>query len=297
MNVEQVTVIGAGTMGNGIAHCMAQYGHTTTLYDLNRKLLDKAFVVINNNMDRQIQKGILTAQQKEASLNRIQLTTDSAKAYSQADLIIEAVSEKIEVKKSVLNEVIQYKPSHCLVASNTSSLSITALAAHLPFPEQYAGMHFMNPVPMMPLVEIIAGFHTAKETVKTLQIISKKIGKTPIVVQDSPGFVANRIVLPMINEAIETLQQNISGVREIDQIMKLGMGHPMGPLQLADFIGLDVCLAILEVLHEELGQDKYAPAPLLRKMVVAKQLGKKSGIGFYNYQTDSKNPPVAHQFQ
>lgn len=297
MAIQHITVVGAGTMGNGIAHCFAQNGFSVTLCDPNQQQLHSAIDNISKNLDRQVKKGTLTTDQKVASLERIQTSTDPVLAYPQADLIIEAVPEKLMVKESVLGQIAQYKKDNCIIASNTSSLSITALGAMTSTPEQVIGMHFMNPVPMMPLVEIIVGHCTAKETVTTTAAMAQQIQKTPLIVNDYPGFVANRIALPMINEAIEALEQGVGGVSEIDQIMKLGMGHPMGPLQLADFIGLDVCLAILEVLHQELGKDKYAPSILLRKMVLAQHLGRKTGIGFYDYQEDTKNPQVAAQFQ
>lgn len=296
MTFNRITVVGAGTMGNGIAHVFAQHGFNVTLCDPNQAQLDFALETISKNLDRQLQKGKLTQESKAASLNNIETSTHPKLIFPHSDLIIEAVPENISIKREVFKQIGTYKSKHCLVASNTSSLSITALGAMTQTPEQFIGMHFMNPVPVMPLVEVIVGHRTAQKTVDAVVALSQKINKKPFIVNDYPGFIANRIALPMINEAIEALEQGVGGVLEIDQIMKLGMGHPMGPLQLADFIGLDVCLAILEILHKELGKDKYAPSILLRKMVLAQHLGRKSGIGFYDYQSDIKNPTIAPQF-
>ena len=295
MNIKQISVIGAGTMGNGIAHCFAQHGYQVTLLDNDAQQLDTALATISANLQRQVRKDKIQEVDKIASLGRIKTTTSPLKAFENANLIIEAVSENKAVKKMVFQEADQIKSKDCVLASNTSSISITALGALTSQPQQVIGMHFMNPVPMMPLVEIIVGHDTDATVVQQITELSHAIGKTPLVVQDAPGFVANRILMPMINEAIETLLQGIGGVTEIDQIMKLGMGHPMGPLQLADFIGLDVCLAILEVMHQEFGKDKYAPSTLLRKLVAANHLGRKTGIGFYDYRKDPKNPTVAPQ--
>lgn len=297
MNIQQITVVGAGTMGNGIAHTFAQHGFSVLLYDTARAQLDKALQTIAKNLDRQLQKGKISEALKIECLNKIQTTTEKEQAFSQADLIIEAVSESQVVKKQVFEDIERSRKDNCILASNTSSLSITALGTLCKNPSKVIGMHFMNPVPMMPLVEVIRGHDTAPEVVETICQLSKQIHKTPLIVLDAPGFVANRIAIPMINEAIETLLQGVSGVEEIDKIMKLGMGHPMGPLQLADFIGLDICLAIMEVLHQEFGQSKYAPSVLLRKLVAAGHLGRKTGIGFYNYTKDLKNPSVSGQFQ
>jgi 3-hydroxybutyryl-CoA dehydrogenase len=267
------------------------------LYDTATAQLDKALQTIAKNLNRQLQKGKISEVLKIECLGNIQTTTEKERAFSQADLIIEAVSENQAVKKQVFKDIEHYRKNNCILASNTSSLSITALGALCKNPAKVIGMHFMNPVPMMPLVEVIQGHDTDPEVIDTICQLSKQINKTPLVVSDAPGFVANRIAIPMINEAIETLLQGVSGVEEIDNIMKLGMGHPMGPLQLADFIGLDICLAIMEVLHQEFGQSKYAPSVLLRKLVAAGHLGRKTGIGFYNYTKDFKNPSVARQFQ
>jgi 3-hydroxybutyryl-CoA dehydrogenase len=297
MKIQQLTVVGAGTMGNGIAHTFAQHGFSVLLYDTATAQLDKALQTIAKNLNRQLQKGKISEALKIECLGNIQTTTEKERAFSQADLIIEAVSENQAVKKQVFKDLEHYRKNNCILASNTSSLSITALGALCKNPAKVIGMHFMNPVPMMPLVEVIQGHDTDPEVIDTICQLSKQINKTPLVVSDAPGFVANRIAIPMINEAIETLLQGVSGVEEIDNIMKLGMGHPMGPLQLADFIGLDICLAIMEVLHQEFGQSKYAPSVLLRKLVAAGHLGRKTGIGFYNYTKDFKNPSVAWQFQ
>lgn len=297
MTVKNITVVGAGIMGSGIAHTFAQYGFAVQLYDLEASQLQQAKGSIEKNLSRQVKKGTLSDTEKNESLKNITLTTDKVLAFSQADLVIEAILENKKRKASVFQEMEKYKKEECIMATNTSSISITSLGGLCQNPSQVIGMHFMNPVPMMPLIEIIKGHKTAPAVVTQIQQLSKKIGKVPLVVNDAPGFVANRIAIPMINEAIETLVQGVSGVAEIDQIMKLGMGHPMGPLQLADFIGLDICLAILEVLHQEFGKDKYAPSPLLRKLVAAGHLGRKSGVGFYDYQKDPKNPSVAQEFK
>ena len=297
MKIQQLTVVGAGTMGNGITHTFAQHGFSVLLYDTATAQLDKALQTIAKNLNRQLQKGKISEALKIECLGNIQTTTEKERAFSQADLIIEAVSENQAVKKQVFKDIEHYRKNNCILASNTSSLSITALGALCKNPAKVIGMHFMNPVPMMPLVEVIQGHDTDPEVIDTICQLSKQINKTPLVVSDAPGFVANRIAIPMINEAIEALLQGVSGVEEIDNIMKLGMGHPMGPLQLADFIGLDICLAIMEVLHQEFGQSKYAPSVLLRKLVAAGHLGRKTGIGFYNYTKDFKNPSVARQFQ
>ena len=297
MKIQQLTVVGAGTMGNGITHTFAQHGFSVLLYDTATAQLDKALQTIAKNLNRQLQKGKISEALKIECLGNIQTTTEKERAFSQADLIIEAVSENQAVKKQVFKDIEHYRKNNCILASNTSSLSITALGALCKNPAKVIGMHFMNPVPMMPLVEVIQGHDTDPEVIDTICQLSKQINKTPLVVSDAPGFVANRIAIPMINEAIEALLQGVSGVDEIDNIMKLGMGHPMGPLQLADFIGLDICLAIMEVLHQEFGQSKYAPSVLLRKLVAAGHLGRKTGIGFYNYTKDFKNPSVARQFQ
>jgi len=294
--MKNITVIGSGTMGNGIAHCFAQNEFNVQLVDLSEDQLERALVVIQKNLDRQVTKAILTEAQKDAALNRIQTSTDLDKALANADLVIEAASENIVVKEKLFRQMDAIAPADCILASNTSSISITKLASFTNRPEKVIGMHFMNPVPVMRLIEVIQGFKTEEHIRNQILDLSKQLDKIPLLAQDYPGFVANRILLPMINEAIETLFQGVGGVYEIDNMMKLGMGHPMGPLQLADFIGLDVCLSVLEVLHEGFGAAKYAPAPLLVNMVQAGNLGVKSGIGFYDYRTDRRNPTIATQF-
>lgn len=294
--MKNITVIGSGTMGNGIAHCFAQNKFNVQLVDLSEDQLERALTVIQKNLDRQVIKAILTEAEKEASINRIQASTDLDKALANADLVIEAASENIGVKEKLFRQMDAVAPKDCILATNTSSISITKLASFTNRPEKVIGMHFMNPVPVMRLIEVIQGFKTEEQTLNQILDLSKQLDKIPLLAQDYPGFVANRILLPMINEAIETLFQGIGGVYEIDHMMKLGMGHPMGPLQLADFIGLDVCLSVLEVLHEGFGAAKYAPAPLLVNMVQAGNLGIKSGIGFYDYRTDRRNPTIATQF-
>ena len=294
--MKNITVIGSGTMGNGIAHCFAQNEFNVQLVDLSEDQLERALIVIQKNLDRQVTKAILTEAQKDAALNRIQTSTDLDKALANADLVIEAASENIVVKEKLFRQMDAIAPADCILASNTSSISITKLASFTNRPEKVIGMHFINPVPVMRLIEVIQGFKTEEHTRNQILDLSKQLDKIPLLAQDYPGFVANRILLPMINEAIETLFQGVGGVYEIDNMMKLGMGHPMGPLQLADFIGLDVCLSVLEVLHEGFGAAKYAPAPLLVNMVQAGNLGVKSGIGFYDYRTDRRNPTIATQF-
>ena len=283
-------------MGNGIAHCFAQNEINVQLVDLSEDQLERALVVIQKNLDRQVNKAILTEAQKDAALRRIQTSTDLDKALANADLAIEAASENIVVKEKLFRQMDAIAPADCILASNTSSISITKLASFTNRPEKVIGMHFMNPVPVMRLIEVIQGFKTEEHTRNQILDLSKQLDKIPLLAQDYPGFVANRILLPMINEAIETLFQGVGGVYEIDNMMKLGMRHPMGPLQLADFIGLDVCLSVLEVIHEGFGAAKYAPAPLLVNMVQAGNLGVKSGIGFYDYRTDRRNPTIATQF-
>ena len=294
--MENITVIGSGTMGNGIAHCFAQNEFNVQLVDLSEDQLERALVVIQKNLDRQVSKAILTEAQKDACLKRIQTSTNLDKALANADLVIEAASENIVVKEKLFSQMDAIAPADCILASNTSSISITKLASFTNRPEKVIGMHFMNPVPVMRLIEVIQGFKTEEHTLNQILDVSKQLDKIPLLAEDYPGFLANRILLPMINEAIEILFQGVGGVYEIDNMMKLGMGHPMGPLQLADFIGLDVCLSVLEVLHEGFGTAKYAPAPLLVNMVQAGNLGVKSGIGFYDYRTDRRNPTIATQF-
>ena len=294
--MNNITVIGSGTMGNGIAHCFAQNQFNVNLVDISEDKLKNALLVINKNLDRQVARSILNADEKAKVLERIKTSTNLENSSEQADLIIEAASENIKIKEELFRQIDALAPEHCILASNTSSISITKLASYTNRPEKVIGMHFMNPVPVMRLIEVISGFKTSEDTCNVISELTKKLDKTPIPSKDYPGFVANRILLPMINEAIETLFQGIGGVSEIDEMMKLGMGDPMGPLLLADFIGLDVCLSVLEVLHEGFGNPKYAPTPLLVNMVQAGNLGVKSGIGFYDYRADRKNPTIAAQF-
>ena len=277
-------------MGSGIAHCFAQYGFDVHLVDLNEDALKTAIEKIGKNLDRQVNKGLLTAEDKAAALSRIQPFTDLGAALTSADLVVEAATENQDLKAKIFQQMDAAAPAHCILATNTSSLSITTLASYTQRPEKVIGMHFMNPVPVMRLVEIIKGYQTDEATLATIEDLTRTIEKVPLVAADYPGFVANRILLPMINEAIETLFQGVGTVEAIDEMMKLGMGHPMGPLRLADFIGLDVCLSVLEVLHNGFGKDKYAPCPLLRNMVAAGNLGVKTKRGFYDYSENPKQP-------
>lgn len=294
--MKNITVIGSGTMGNGIAHVFAQNGYQVSLVDVNPKALEKALATIQKNMDRQIQKGILSEEQKSTALSNLKTYTDLKEAVTQSDLVIEAASENFDIKTKIFQDLDAVAPASCILATNTSSISITKLAARTGRPDKVIGMHFMNPVPVMKLVEVIKGYHTSEEVNNQIMELSKAIGKVPTLVEDYAGFVANRILMPMINEAIYTLYEGIGGVEEIDTVMKLGMAHPMGPLQLADFIGLDVCYSILNVLYEGFGNQKYAPCPLLEKMVVAGDLGVKSGRGFYDYSHGGKELIVAKNF-
>ena len=291
--MKNITVIGGGTMGNGIAHVFAQYGYQVTLVDVAQAALDKALTTIGANLDRQVKKGLLTEAEKAATLERLHLQTDLQQGVSAADLVVEAATENTELKLKIFRDMDQFAPAAAILATNTSSISITKIAAATKRPEQVIGMHFMNPVPVMKLVEVIRGYATSDAVCTTIMDLSKKLEKVPVEVNDYPGFVANRILMPMINEAIYTLYEGVSGVEEIDTVMKLGMAHPMGPLQLADFIGLDVCLSILRVLQDGFGQPKYAPCPLLVNMVTAGKLGAKSGEGFYQYTPGSKEVVVA----
>lgn len=292
-----VAVIGAGTMGNGIAHVFAQYEHQVFLIDVHEAALQKGMGVIEKNLDRQIAKAIITPEQKEEILKRIQLHTSIADGVKEVDLVVEAATENAELKLKIFQEIDRWAPPSAILATNTSSISITKIAAATQRPDRVIGMHFMNPVPVMKLVEVITGYSTAPEVTRQILEISKQLGKVPAESKDYPGFIANRILMPMINEAIISLQEGVAGVEEIDTIMKLGMAHPMGPLQLADFIGLDVCLSILQVLQEGFGQPKYAPSPLLINMVTAGKLGVKTGEGFYTYRTGSKELVVSKTFQ
>lgn len=283
MNIKRVSVIGSGTMGNGIAHTFAQYGYEVSLIDIDENALNKGLQTISNNLERQVKKEILSVVQKEEILKRIQTFTDLQLGVSQSDLIVEAATENESVKLQLFRNIDKSAPDHAILASNTSSISITKIAVATSRPDKVIGMHFMNPVPVMKLVEVIKGYSTSIETTETVFSLSQSLEKIPVEVNDYPGFVANRILMPMINEAIYAHFEGVAGVEEIDSVMKLGMAHPMGPLQLADFIGLDVCLSILRVLHEGFGNPKYAPCPLLINMVMAGKLGKKSGVGFYKY--------------
>lgn len=294
--MKNITVIGSGTMGNGIAHLFAQQGFAVSLVDLSAEQLTKALATISKNMDRQVTKGTLSEAEKMAALQRIQTHTDLATGVKHADLVVEAATENLEIKLDLFRQLDQLAPATAVLASNTSSISITQIAAVTQRPTQVIGMHFMNPVPVMKLVEVIQGYATSAETTAQIMQLSLQLDKVPVEVQDYPGFVANRILMPMINEAIYTLYEGVAGVSEIDTVMKLGMAHPMGPLQLADFIGLDVCLSILRVLHEGFGNPKYAPCPLLINMVIAGYKGVKSGEGFYCYPAGTKDSLVSPRF-
>ena len=290
-----VAVIGAGTMGNGIAHVFAQSGHKVKLVDVNAAQLDKAVITIGKNLDRQVAKEILTTDQRNAAMANIRTCTNIAEGVKDAALVVEAATENVDLKLSIFKQLDEAAPAGCILATNTSSISITKIAAATKRPELVIGMHFMNPVPVMKLVEIISGYATSKEVTDTIIELSKQLGKIPCAVNDYPGFIANRILMPMINEAIYSLYEGVAGVEEIDTVMKLGMAHPMGPLQLADFIGLDTCHSILKVLHDGFGNPKYAPCPLLANMVMAGKLGVKSGEGFYKYTPGSKELVVARR--
>ncbi|MBC7827985.1 MAG: 3-hydroxybutyryl-CoA dehydrogenase [Chitinophagaceae bacterium] len=294
--IQKVAVIGAGTMGNGIAHVFAQSGFTVNLVDIYTAQLEKALHAIAKNLDRQVAKGTLTEAQKKASLDNISIHSDIAAGIKEAELIVEAATENEVLKLKIFRELDEKAPEHCILATNTSSISITKIAAATNRAGKVIGMHFMNPVPVMKLVEIINGYATEKNVTEKIVSLSKQLNKVPCVVNDYPGFIANRVLMPMINEAIYSLHEGVAGIEEIDTIMKLGMAHPMGPLQLADFIGLDVCHSILNVLYTGLGNPKYAPCPLLSNMVTAGYLGVKSGEGFYKYVSGSKELMVSERF-
>ncbi|MCX8081358.1 MAG: 3-hydroxybutyryl-CoA dehydrogenase [Bacteroidia bacterium] len=295
--MKNITVVGSGTMGNGIAHVFAQSGYEVVLVDIKKEALDRAMQTISKNMDRQIAKNALTEEEKQKALSRIRPVTDLKDGASGADLVVEAATENIEIKLQIFRQIDEIAPASAILASNTSSISITKIASATKRPEKVIGMHFMNPVPVMKLVEVIRGYSTTDEVCRTIMETSKKLGKIPVEVNDYPGFVSNRILMPMINEAIYSLFEGVAGVEEIDTVMKLGMAHPMGPLQLADFIGLDVCLNILYVLKDGLGLDKYTPCPLLVNMVTAGHLGVKSGRGFYDYTHGGKELIVSERFK
>jgi 3-hydroxybutyryl-CoA dehydrogenase len=295
--MKNIAVIGAGTMGNGIAHVFAQNGFSVALVDVSQEQLNKAIDTITKNFDRQVAKGSIEASVKETALKNITSFTSIASGVKNAELVVEAATESTELKLDIFKQLDEWAQPSCILASNTSSISITKIAAVTKRPQQVIGMHFMNPVPVMKLVEIINGYATQPEVTNTIVSISKQLGKTPLVVNDYPGFIANRILMPMINEAIYSLHEGVAGVEEIDMIMKLGMAHPMGPLQLADFIGLDVCLSILNVLYDGFGNPKYAPCSLLVNMVMAKKLGIKSGEGFYTYAQGNKDLIVSERFR
>lgn len=298
MNIKGgISVIGAGTMGNGIAHVFAQKGYKVTLIDISQAQLDKAIATIGKNLDRMVAKETITSEAKEETLKNISTNTSIEEGVKDAALVVEAATENVTLKLQIFQQIDKAAPADCILATNTSSISITKIAAATKRPEKVIGMHFMNPVPVMKLVEIINGYATAKEVTDTIVKTSTHLGKVPCVVNDYPGFIANRILMPMINEAIYSLYEGVAGVEEIDTVMKLGMAHPMGPLQLADFIGLDVCMAILNVLHDGFGNPKYAPCPLLVNMVTAGKLGAKSGEGFYLHTPGSKELVVSGRFK
>ena len=294
--MKHVAVIGAGTMGNGIAHVFAQFGHQVNIIDISQPALDKAIATISKNLDRQVSKGALTEAEKEATLANLTTHTDMKSGVEGVSLVVEAATENVDLKLKIFKELDALTDPSVILATNTSSISITQIASVTGRPDKVIGMHFMNPVPVMKLVEIIRGYSTSDEVTNTIMDMSKKLNKVPVEVNDYPGFVANRILMPMINEAIYTLYEGVAGVAEIDTVMKLGMAHPMGPLQLADFIGLDVCLAILRVLHDGFGNPKYAPCPLLVNMVMAGKKGVKSGEGFYTWTHGTKELIVAENF-
>jgi 3-hydroxybutyryl-CoA dehydrogenase len=294
--MNTITVIGAGTMGNGIAHVFAQNGFKVYLVDMNALILEKALTTITKNLDRMVLKASITEDKKRETLANLIMETEISKAAPLSDLVVEAASENFIIKEKIFRQLDEICPASTILASNTSSISITKIGACTKRPEKVIGMHFMNPVPVMKLVEIIRGYATDNLTTKTIMDLSIQLGKIPVEVNDYPGFVANRILMPMINESIYTLFEGVAGVYEIDTVMKLGMAHPMGPLQLADFIGLDVCLAILNVLHDGMGQPKYAPCPLLVNMVTAGFLGVKTGEGFYKYTAGNRDLIVSERF-
>ncbi|NGX83849.1 3-hydroxybutyryl-CoA dehydrogenase [Aequorivita sp. KMM 9714] len=294
--MKNIAVIGAGTMGNGIAHTFAQFDYKVNLIDISQESLDRGIATITKNLDRMVAKDKISEEDKSRTLNNITTFTDLEKGVKATDLVVEAATENVDLKLKIFRDLENFCDENTILASNTSSISITQIAAVTKRPEKVIGMHFMNPVPIMKLVEIIKGYSTSQETFKVIEDLSKKLNKVPVEVNDYPGFVANRILMPMINEAIETLYNGVAGVKEIDTVMMLGMAHPMGPLALADFIGLDVCLSILNVMYDGFKNPKYAPCPLLVNMVMAGKLGAKSGEGFYDYSENRKAEVVAAMF-
>jgi 3-hydroxybutyryl-CoA dehydrogenase len=295
--MNKIAVIGSGTMGNGIAHVFAQHGFKVSIIDISEDALKKAIYTIDKNLSRQVEKGTITADAKLLTLSNLSTTTFIKEGLQDVELVVEAATENLELKLKIFKDLDEVTRPGTILASNTSSISITKIASVTKSPGNVIGMHFMNPVPIMKLVEVIRGYSTTNETTHTIMELSKKLGKIPVEVNDYPGFVANRILMPMINEAIYSLYEGVAGVEEIDNVMKLGMAHPMGPLQLADFIGLDICLSILRVLHDGFGNPKYAPCPLLVNMVQAGNKGVKSGSGFYQYMTGNKDLVVAEKFK
>ncbi|MGY6523223.1 MAG: 3-hydroxyacyl-CoA dehydrogenase family protein [Mongoliitalea sp.] len=295
--MKNIAVIGSGTMGNGIAHVFAQYGYEVALIDINQEALERALATISKNMDRQVSKGTLSEDDKKVAVSRIKSFTNLAEGVANADLVVEAATENISIKLDLFRQLDELCKPEAILSTNTSSISITKIGAVTKRPDKVIGMHFMNPVPVMKLVEVIRGYATSDEVTATTMNLSRKLEKVPVDVNDYPGFVANRILMPMINEAIYTLYEGVAGIEEIDTVMKLGMAHPMGPLQLADFIGLDVCLSILRVLHDGFGNPKYAPCPLLVNMVEAGYKGAKTGEGFYKYTPGSKELVVSPRFK
>lgn len=296
-SIKNVTVIGAGTMGNGIAHVFAMNNYNVILCDISQEALTRAMTTIEKNLERMVAKEKISTDKKNETLNNITSNTDLKLAVAESDLVVEAATENVDLKLKIFKQIDTHAPDDCILATNTSSISITQIAAATSRPAQVIGMHFMNPVPVMKLVEVIRGYSTSDVTMDMILEASKDLNKIPVEVNDYPGFVANRILMPMINEAIITLHEGVAGVAEIDTVMKLGMAHPMGPLQLADFIGLDVCLSIMNVLYEGFGNPKYAPCPLLVNMVAAGKLGRKSSEGFYRYESGSKELKVSKSFK
>jgi len=296
MNIKNVTVIGAGTMGNGIAQVFAGQNYKVVLCDISESALAKAVQTIQMNLERMVKKEIISPSDVQLTLDNISTSVQIEKGVAEADLIVEAATENIDLKLKIFGQMDQFSPPHCILATNTSSISITKIASVTARPDKVIGMHFMNPVPVMKLVEVIRGYGTSDEVCSLIMELSKSLKKEPVEVNDYPGFVANRILMPMINEAIYTVYEGVAGVHEIDTVMKLGMAHPMGPLALADFIGLDVCISILNIMHSGFGNPKYAPCPLLVNMVAAGKLGKKSGEGFYTYNAGTKEMVVSSKF-